>query len=296
VSLTWDTAIALLAFADATRHSLKKTTKFHEPLERGRSWLLQAQSTKDGGWAELGPKHLPVERLSWAVETGVALWALGKVDAELNTTTPARVRQAALKLFADLQSVDGATLARMDKDNDTKASAMAIMAHLGPGEISAPLVTTNAEWLLAKNKGGDWGEPPEGHFIDPAFYAASALQAYQMKATISAKQSERIDDAIRSTIDWYLDQARFTRAPDRGRPGWAWRDVENTAAALAALLNSGVPPLLPSVQQGVQWLLAQRDADGAWGSETPIAVVALLRYIKPGSRLAQALSEPPRAR
>src|SRR5262249_15801854 len=147
--------------------------------------------------------------------------------------------------------------------------ALSIMVRLANERFDS--VRKNVDWLVAQSETKElWGEIPSGQHIDPAFYAMSALLQYDRMATT---KDSRLPPIIQKTVNRNLDQVRYVPADggmkDKHRSGWAWGDIANTAAAVAALLNSGQLPTSPSIQMGVQWLLAQA-TDDWWGSETPI--------------------------
>ena len=285
-SLPWDTAVATLAFQDWYVNSLEEApvAKLLEPIHQAVAWLLKVQGT-DGGWSELGDPNAP----SRALPTGVVLWALRVDRFGLPKDEIRQAAQKALTFFATLQNPDGGAGLQPGASSDTKATALSLMCHRvfardgqRLGDPERAVVERNGRWLLRhQGTAGDWGDIKDGQFIDPAFYAAGALQVYSDKSR--ASETAR---TIKRTIDWYTDQIRYVDVNDA--VGWAWGDVPNTAAAVSTLLNNGVAPSSPAVQKGVDWLLRGIGAD-CWKADTSLAVLALIRYLKPGSRLSSRL-------
>ena len=285
-SLPWDTAVAVLALHDWSVYSLDESAaaRLAAPLRTAVTWLLKVQGT-DGGWSALGDPDAP----SHALPTGVVLWALRTDQLGVPKELIRHARRRAFDFFATLQNADGGAGAQPRTDSDTKATALSLLCHRTParegerlGDHQRAIIDRNGKWLLS-NQGaaGGWGGIKDGQFIDPAFYAASALQMYPDKSRASD-----VAATIKRTIDWYTDHIRYVNVNDAA--GWAWGDVPNTAAAVSTLLNNGVAPSSPAVQKGVEWLVRGSRSD-CWKADTALAVIALIRYLKPGSRLGYRL-------
>lgn len=286
-ALPWDTAVTLSALQDWYVHSTDKMSvaALLESVKKGATWLLEVQGA-DGGWNELGEPKAP----GYALATGVALWALRRDGFGLSSASVLSAVRRALEFFDTLQNRDGGAGAEPGTESDTKATALSLMCHVVHSRDGKQLtsrgqkvVEQNMRWLL-HNQGpdGNWGGIQKGQFIDPAFYATSALQLYA-----SVDGTAKSTTTVGRTIEWYVDQIRYVDVKDAA--GWAWGDVPNTAAAVAALLNNGIASASPSVQKGVEWLLRAKGAD-CWKADTALAVIALTRYLKPGSRLSERLS------
>ena len=285
-SLTWDTALAVLALQDVTRFGSAPTNEDRrsvaDALNDGLRWLIAAQNATDGGWSELGGSTPAVP--SHCIETGVTLWALGPAIVAAPTTGGVVPDAAAINrglAFIDrLQRQDGGVASReVDTESDVKPTAMSAIINYVFRPNASDVAARNIDWLLAnQTRDGHWGRTPAGHFINPAFYAMSALLLHYER-----KHDAAVLPGIRLGVSWYQNQVGFVEKG--GTRGWAWSTIENTASAVAALLNSDEPELSTSIQGGVDWLL-QQESKG-WGAETPIAMIALTRYLYPNSRMLQ---------
>ena len=273
-ALPWDTAIVTLALHQWNRFQPGEPS-VAGAMERGRQWLLAHQNS-DGGWG--GLLRLRRASLSNAIETGLALWVLGQTDPAEDAAT-----KRAFEFLASLQNRDGGWALEAGQRSDAKSSAIAVaVGSLYPMEVRGR--ATGVEWLLENQRPeGNWVIPARlAGGIDPTFYAMGALQI-EYHGTGDLRASQAIARALR----WYRDTAGLVH---RGRKvGWGWATLESTASAVASLLNCGEPDDSPDIEKGVEWIVTRHHARDAWSWDTSVAVIGLIRYLDPESRLAAVL-------
>jgi squalene-hopene/tetraprenyl-beta-curcumene cyclase len=229
-SPVWDTALALIALADAGLEPGDPA------LVRSAEWLLERQVTDVAGdWSVRRP-HLPSG--GWAFEyanvnypdvddaavVALALRRAGHPDAE-------RVDNAvalAVEWLIGMQCADGGWGA-FDVDNTRTL----------PREV--PFC--------------DFGE-----VIDPpsADVTAHAIEL------LAAEAGQPARDSAAGGLRWLLDEQEVDGSWF-GR--WGVNHIYGTWSALCALPPAGVAPEDPVVRRAVAWLLEHQNDDGGWGED-----------------------------
>jgi squalene-hopene/tetraprenyl-beta-curcumene cyclase len=277
-SPVWDTALALLALADAG-------VPGNDPaIVKAADWLLDQQILARGDWAIKRPR---LEPGGWAFEfananypdvddTAEVALALARVEHPDRERVRLAIDRGA-RWIEGMQSSDGGWGA-FDADNcravvrdlpfcdfgevidppsaDVTAHAIELLAVLGrPNE-------PGVEWLLAAQEDdGSWF----GRWGVNHIYGTGAA----VPALIAAKVPET-DECIRRAVHWLEDHQN----PDGGwgedcrsydDPDWIGRGestASQTAWALLALDAAGERSL--AVRRGVRWLATTQRPDGGW--------------------------------
>jgi squalene-hopene/tetraprenyl-beta-curcumene cyclase len=284
-SPVWDTALTILALADAGLAGNAPA------LIRACDWLLGEQASSRGDWAVRRPQVAPG---GWALEfangnypdiddTAEAALALVRVQHP----QPERVRRAidrAATWVAGMQRRDGGWGA-FDADNrralvrhlpfcdfgeiidppsaDVTAHAVEMLAQLGPtGSCSRPAADRGREWLLqAQEADGSW----EGRWGVNHIYGTGAA----VPALVAAGMG-RSHPSIRRAVRWLEthqnDDGGWGEDP-RSYDGLGWigrgaSTASQTAWALLALDAAGERS--PAVRRGVRWLVETQRPDGGW--------------------------------
>ncbi len=281
-SPVWDTALALIALADAGLPG------DHEAVIRAADWLLDEQILGRGDWAVRRPELQPG---GWAFEFANMNYPdiddTAEVVLALNTVAHpdgARVREAierGVQWIEGMQSYDGGWAA-FDVDNcnalvrdlpfcdfgevidppsaDVTAHALEMLGVLGRED--EPSARRGLEWLLASQEAtgswfGRWG-------VNHVYGTGAAVPAL-IAAGVTAS-----DESVRRAVGWleahqnedggwgedprsYDDEAWIGRGPST---------ASQTAWALLALDAAGEQSA--AVDRGVQWLVDTQRPDGGW--------------------------------
>ncbi|KJE20531.1 squalene-hopene cyclase [Frankia torreyi] len=256
----WDTALAVLALADAgidapadvdmtpalptqrvATGAPGQPATVPTALERAADWLLgQEVQHRRGDWAVAHPTVAPG---GWAFEfdndtypdtddTAEVVLALHRLNRLRRLRHPAGTRvDAALErsttwLFA-LQSRDGGWGA-YDSDNASTLVYQIPFADFGAlTDPSSADVTAHVVELLCET----------GRIRDPR--------------------------TLRG-VDWLL---RNQEADGSWYGRWGVNYVYGTGSVLPALQAAGLPPTHPAMRAGAQWLLSRQNPDGGWGED-----------------------------
>ncbi|MFI5040361.1 MAG: squalene--hopene cyclase [Acidimicrobiales bacterium] len=227
-SPVWDTALAVVALADAGLED------DHPALRRAGEWLAGEQVRVPGDWSVRRPRLTPG---GWAFEfhndcypdiddTAEVVLALRRVRFE----DPASVRPAlhrAREWVLGLQGRDGGWGA-FDVDNDRVWCRDLPFCDFG--EVIDPPsadVTAHVVEMLA-------GEPA----VDPS--------------------------VVDRAVEWLLR----AQEPDGSWFGrWGVNHVYGTGAAVPALVDAGLSPGHASLRRAVRWLEEHQQPDGGWGED-----------------------------
>ncbi|HZA76764.1 MAG TPA: squalene--hopene cyclase [Acidimicrobiales bacterium] len=227
-SPVWDTALALVALADAG------VAADDPALVRAGEWLLDQEVTVAGDWAVRRPGLPPG---GWAFEfdnvnypdvddTAEVVLALRRV-AGLDATRREHAVARGVTWVEGMQSRGGGWAA-FDADNTSRWCAALPFCDFG--EVTDPPsadVTAHAIEMLADEPGADPGRLREG---------------------IAWLRSEQEPDG-----SWF------------GR--WGANHVYGTGAAVPALVAAGIGPDDPSITRAVAWLERHQNDDGGWGED-----------------------------
>jgi squalene-hopene/tetraprenyl-beta-curcumene cyclase len=232
-SPVWDTALALIALADA---GLPAT---HPALARAARWLLDEEVTVRGDWSVARPD---LEAGGWAFEfanvnypdvddTAEVALALLRVDPRSATPSdPPRTRVAldrAARWVEGMQSKGG-----------------------GWGAFDAD----NTRALVRELPFLDFGEVIDEPSADVTAHALEMLAALGCAETPIARAGMR----------WLLDQQE---ADGSWFGRWGINHVYGTGAAVPALIAAGVAPSRPCIRRAVRWLEEHQNEDGGWGED-----------------------------
>ncbi len=278
-SPVWDTALAMLALADAG-------VAAEDPaMARARDWLLGEEVTATGDWA-VSRRSLPPG--GWAFEfanvnypdvddTAEVVLALRRVAAGIDGALG-----RAARWVQGMQSSDGGWGA-FDVDNtrslvrelpfldfgevidepsaDVTAHAVEMLAALEL--LDTPAARRGVRWLIAAQEpGGSWF----GRWGVNHLYGTGAAVPALIAAGVSPA-----DECIRRAVAWLVahqnEDGGWGEDPrSYDDPAWVGRGpstASQTAWALLALHAAG-ELRSPALGQGVRWLVASQREDGTW--------------------------------
>jgi squalene-hopene/tetraprenyl-beta-curcumene cyclase len=228
-SPVWDTALALVALADA---GVEPT---HPAVSCGAGWLVDEEVTLRGDWAVRRPD---VEPGGWAFEfandhypdiddTAEVILALRRSGHAAGSTRAAAACDRGRRWVIGLRSANGAWGA-FDADNTSRV--VASLPFCDFGEVTDPPsadVTAHVVEMLA-------GEPD----VPPGVMARA--------------------------LDWLWSQQE---ADGSWFGRWGVNYVYGTAAVVPALVAAGVDPGDRRIRRAVEWLEAHQNPDGGWGED-----------------------------
>jgi squalene-hopene/tetraprenyl-beta-curcumene cyclase len=227
-SPVWDTALAILALADAGLPG------DHPALARAAQWLLEEEVGMSGDWAVARPRLAPG---GWAFEFANENYPdvddTAEVVLALRRTAPGdteRMQAAierAVRWVQGLQSAGG-----------------------GWGAFDAD----NTRALVRELPFLDFGEVIDAPSADVTAHALEMLAALGLAHEPAAQEGLR----------WLLAQQE---ADGSWFGRWGINYVYGTGAALPALVAAGVERSAPSVRRAVTWLQAHQNEDGGWGED-----------------------------
>ena len=268
-SPVWDTALAVLALADAG------SDPSDEMLVSAVDWLVSEEVTKKGDWAVRRPN---LEPGGWAFEfendnypdvddTALVVLALRRCEGSAPQRTQAAVERA-VRWVVGMQCGDGGWGA-FDAENTSK--------------------------LVTKLPVCDFGEVTDPPSADVTAHVVEMLAAVGTHP-----------EALARGVAWLwreqeADGAWFGR--------WGANYVYGTGAAVPALVAAGVAPSDPRLTAAGRFLCDHQNADGGWGedmrsytdpdwrgrgastpSQTSWALMALLRLATPPAEARRAQS------
>jgi squalene-hopene/tetraprenyl-beta-curcumene cyclase len=235
-SPVWDTALAVLALADAGLPGE------HPAMLRAGEWLLDEEVTARGDWSVARPALAPG---GWAFEF-----------ANVN--------------YPDIDDTAEVVLALRRLGGSAGAGAGAALASRIDGAIARA-----SRWVQGmQSSGGGWGafdaentrglarELPFldfGEVIDEPSADVTA-HAVEMLAVLGLADAA----SLRRGVRWLLD---------RQEPGGSWfgrwgvNHLYGTGAAVPALVAAGIEPAAECIGRAVRWLEEHQNADGGWGED-----------------------------
>ncbi|WP_261554405.1 squalene--hopene cyclase [Frankia tisae] len=255
----WDTALAVLALADA---GLDAELDMPSPLPTQRratdaapaqpapvptalglaaDWLLGQEVTHRGGdWAVIHPTVAPS---GWAFEF--------ENDTYPDTDDTAEVVLALHRLHR---------LKRLSPAADEAVRAA---------------VERSTTWLFAlQSRDGGWGAYDSDNASTLVYqipFADFGALTDPSSADVTAHVVELLCEAGRIRdprtlrgVDWLL-RNQETDGSWYGR--WGVNYVYGTGSVLPALQAAGLPPTHPAMRAGAQWLLSKQNPDGGWGED-----------------------------
>jgi squalene-hopene/tetraprenyl-beta-curcumene cyclase len=233
-SPVWDTALALVALADAGLPA------DHPALVSAATWLLGEEIRGPGDWQVRRPGLPPA---GWAFEfdndgypdvddTAEVLLALRRVALPPGSSAgtaghAAGAAARAVEWMVGMQSRDGGWAA-FDADNTSQ--------------------------LVTKLPFCDFGAVTDPPSADVTAHTVEALCAAGMPGS----------KAVRRGVVWLL-RAQESDGSWFGR--WGANYVYGTGAVVPALIAAGVQPGKPAIRRAVEWLIRHQNADGGWGED-----------------------------
>ena len=292
----WVTVMALSNLV-AYRRFLDEPLEIEASGNRAIHWLMRNQDS-NGAWrdVELSLCESPTN----VIQTGMAIVGLVYGRLVFEQADPSPNIKAGLEFLAKSQDREtGGWSSLPGESPDSKATSMAVIASLFANKLE--LARGGIKWLLAtQNNNGDWGyaRTPDS-FLFGAYYGIEALEMYRVfdNAYLSTNNeySLQVDRAIRRSLNWYVKTNRLIRL--EGKYRWGWKngdeiaDVANTAAAIIVLLDCAEDDFSFVISKGIEYLLSEKHQDNYWRGDTSMVLTALIRYIKPESRLHLSLPQ-----
>ncbi|HEY7952337.1 MAG TPA: squalene--hopene cyclase [Solirubrobacteraceae bacterium] len=227
-SPVWDTALALLALADAGMGAE------HPAVARAREWLLDEEVTVRGDWDVARPQLAPG---GWAFEFANVNYPdvddTAEVVLALQRTTPAGKARAQAAIERATRWVEG-------------------MQSSGGGWGAFDAENTRA--LVRELPFLDFGEVIDTPSADVTAHALEMLAALGLAR----------EPVAQAGLRWLLEQQE---ADGSWFGRWGVNYVYGTGAAVPALIAAGVTPAAASVRRAVAWLAAHQNEDGGWGED-----------------------------
>jgi squalene-hopene/tetraprenyl-beta-curcumene cyclase len=240
-SPVWDTALAIVALADAG-------VPGDDPaLLRAARWLLGEEVTASGDWAIARRGLAPG---GWAFEfanvnypdvddTAEVVLALRRVAGALSAAPNGDARGADLRPRIDAAIGRAARWAQGMQSSDG-----------GWGAFDAD----NTRALVRELPFLDFGEVIDEPSADVTAHAVEMLAALDMLDTPAARRGVR----------WLIAQQE-SDGSWFGR--WGVNHVYGTGAAVPALIAAGLAPSETCIRRAVQWLQCHQNEDGGWGED-----------------------------
>ncbi len=227
-SPVWDTALAVVALADAG------AAEDDPALVRAAEWLLGEQVLVSGDWSVRRPRLPPG---GWAFEfanvnypdvddTAEVVLALKRVSHPDRRRVDTAIDRAA-RWVEGMQSSDG-----------------------GWGAFDAD----NTRPLIGELPFCDFGEVIDPPSADVTAHALEMLAVLGEADTVIARRG----------LEWLLE-AQDADGSWFGR--WGVNHVYGTGAAVPALVAAGMSAEDPCIRRAVNWLQARQNEDGGWGED-----------------------------
>ena len=236
-SPVWDTALAVIALADAGLPG-------DDPaLERAVDWLVGEEITVTGDWQVRRPGLAPG---GWAFEFANQGYPDTDDTAEVLLALRRSPKYGAADPAADpaAADLDGAMRRGLDWMTGMQCRDG------GWGAFDAD----NTRSLIEKLPFCDFGA-----VIDPP---SADVTAHIVEAL--ALEGRAGHPATRRGVRWLLEHQE-SGGSWFGR--WGANHVYGTGAAVPALLAAGVAPDHPAIRRAVDWLLGTQNPDGGWGED-----------------------------
>jgi squalene-hopene/tetraprenyl-beta-curcumene cyclase len=240
-SPVWDTALAMVALADAGLPG-------DDPaMVRAAEWLLGEEVTATGDWAVARGELAPG---GWAFEFANVNYP--DVD---DTAEVALALHRVSNALSPLPSGDAQTArlrSRIDAAVDRAARWAQGMQSSGGGWGAFDADNTRA--LVRELPFLDFGEVIDAPSADVTAHAIEMLAALDMLDTPAARRGVR----------WLISEQK----PDGSWFGrWGVNHVYGTGAAVPALIAAGVAPGEGCIRRAVDWLQRHQNEDGGWGED-----------------------------
>jgi squalene-hopene/tetraprenyl-beta-curcumene cyclase len=235
-SPVWDTALAVVALADA---GLDAT---HPAMRRAGEWLVGEEVTVPGDWRVRRPN---LEPGGWAFEFANDVYP----DVDDTAEVVLALRRLLESGLDDVDPVSaGRAWAAVDRAVNWSVGMRSASGAWGAFDAD------NVQKLATKIPFCDFGE-----VIDPPSADVTA-HMIEMLADLGRADHPVTQRAVR----WLLDNQE-PAGSWFGR--WGVNHVYGTGAAVPALIAAGVAADHPAIRAAVRWLVAHQHPDGGWGED-----------------------------
>jgi squalene-hopene/tetraprenyl-beta-curcumene cyclase len=240
-SPVWDTALAIVALADAG-------VPGDDPaLVRAAQWLLGEEVTVTGDWA-VARRGLPPG--GWAFEFANVNYP--DVDDTAEVVLALRRVAGALTDAGDRASTGAKLRAEIDAAIARAVRWARGMQSAGGGWGAFDADNTRA--LVRELPFLDFGEVIDEPSADVTAHTVEMLAALDMLDTPAARRG----------VSWLISE----QEPDGSWFGrWGVNHVYGTGAAVPALIAAGLAPGEACIRRAVDWLERHQNADGGWGED-----------------------------
>jgi squalene-hopene/tetraprenyl-beta-curcumene cyclase len=238
-SPVWDTALAMIALADAG------IAGEHPALRRAAEWLLGEEVTVPGDWSVARPRLAPG---GWAFEFANVNYP----DVDDTAEVVLALRRVAASDGDDGSARDAALARRIDAAV-TRALAWLEGMQSSDGGWGA-FDADNTRALVRQLPFLDFGEVVDEPSADVTAHSVEMLGVLGLADAAS----------VRGGVQWLID---------RQEPGGSWfgrwgvNHVYGTGAVVPGLIAAGVDPSHTSIRRAVRWLEEYQNEDGGWGED-----------------------------
>jgi squalene-hopene/tetraprenyl-beta-curcumene cyclase len=229
-SPVWDTALALLALAEAG------VPGDHPALIAGAEWLLGEEVTQKGDWSVRAPE---LEPGGWAFEFENVNYP--DVDDTVEVVL-------ALRQLTDVEPVGSRIEAAIERAVRWVEGMQS--AGGGWGAFDAD----NTRSLVRELPFLDFGEVIDEPSADVTAHTVEMLGLLGLTETPAAQHGVR----------WLIDQQE---AGGSWFGRWGINHVYGTGAAVPGLIAAGLAPSHPCIRRAVDWLERHQNEDGGWGED-----------------------------
>jgi len=288
ITKIWSTALTIRSLIRAGVSST------HPQIAKGISWLLDNKiQNQPASWARLPAMYVEEHNSDCSVpntyETCCVLLTLLEIS-EVQTSVRQIVFDAIKNLVAK-QHEKGYWSALLTEEMhlsgqpDNGATSMALKTITRAKNHGFETADGNraggkaTEWLKSQQRiCGAWGDTHDE--VGNTSKTSDVIRA--LAESDELKNRENIDKGA----EWLI---RNQGIEEDGK-GWGWRrtdqagrlvasNIENTAAALIALLRAGYSPDAAPIQGAAVWLLHHMNNDN-WSADTPRVILALCEYLR----------------
>jgi squalene-hopene/tetraprenyl-beta-curcumene cyclase len=303
-SPVWDTALALIALADAQlmrseeggvrreNHRSSLLTP-HSSLQKGVDWLLEREVRRPGDWSWA---NRGLEPGGWCFEyrngfypdvddTAMVLMALARTGHAKQASARPAV-QRGLRWLLGMQNSDGGWAAFDRNINRRLLEKVPFADHNAMLDPSCPDITARVLEAL-----GYYGHRPDMQHVGRALAFIERNQeengswrgrwgvnyiygTWQVLVGLKSIGHDMTAPLVRRAVAWLksaqqTDGAWGESCRSYDDPAWAGRGeptASQTAWALLGLIAAG-EATSPEVRAGIEWLLASQQEDGGWTEE-----------------------------
>ncbi|KAJ7580205.1 squalene-hopene cyclase [Mycena floridula] len=245
LSPSWDTALSIIALADS---SLEKDEKDVDVFLRATQWLLEREVRKKGDWTS-GVKG--------SVEPGG--WAFGASNQNYPDTDDTSEIVMALRHTFRLISTVSPSMAAQSSDAVNRALSWLCAMQSDSGGWGAYDVNQIGS-LPSKLPFCDFGEATDPPSTDVTAHIVEMFAREKILRKLTEREQEVFDKGIRYILNDQKEDGSWY-----GR--WGCNYIYGTAAALPALLVSGIKPSSASITGAVRWLVEHQQEDGGYGED-----------------------------